>query len=71
MPSVKLAIMNPSKQAVTKAYSLHDLRLVGISNKSEFNTAEMAHSVTPNEDTSLSDLHVLLFLKFSANQIAD
>ena len=33
------------KQALTKAYSQHDLKLVGmpgISNKSEFNTAKMA-----------------------------
>ena len=30
------------KQALTKAYSLHDLRAVGIANKNEFNTAKMA-----------------------------
>ena len=29
------------KQALTKAYSPHDLRSVGISNKSEFNTVKM------------------------------
>ena len=30
------------KQVLIKAYSLHDLRSVGISNKNEFNTAKMA-----------------------------
>ena len=30
------------KQDLTKPYSLHDLRSVGISYKSEFNTAKMA-----------------------------
>ena len=31
------------KHALTKAYSLHDLRVVGIYSKSELNTAKMAH----------------------------
>ena len=30
-----------NKQALTKVYSPHDLRSVGISNKSEFNSAKM------------------------------
>ena len=30
------------QEALTEAYSTHDLRLVGISNKSEFSTAKMA-----------------------------
>ena len=34
------------QQALTKAYSLHDFMSVGISNKSEFHTAKMAHFIT-------------------------
>ena len=34
--------LNKTKQALTKVYSPHDLRSVGMSNKSEFNTAKMS-----------------------------
>ena len=41
--STSLALINIciKRQALTKGYSPHNLRSVGISNKSEFNTAKM------------------------------
>ena len=45
------------KQALTKAYSPHDLRSVGISNKSEFNTAKMAQCTILTWSEFRPDMH--------------
>ena len=57
-------------QAVTKAYSLHDSRSVGISNKSEFNTESMAPMYPVLTWSEFGpDMHHGFYGKWSLNKI--